>query len=97
MKDKKTRNEIQNLIIDYTGEKKEEETFDSKMDSLFNQLDESMNVLKECARKDEELNLKQLEKIEEEKKTKRKNSARINQKKRVLCFSKNSQIIQKNQ
>ena len=93
MEDKKTRNEIQNLIIDYTGEKKEEETFDSKMDSLFNQLDESMNVLKECARKDEELNLKQLEKIEEEKKTKRKNSARINQKKRVLCFSKNSQII----
>ena len=92
MEDKKTRNEIQNLIIDYTEEKKEEETFDSKMDSLFNQLDESMNVLKKCARKDEELNQKQLEKIEE-KKNKKKEFCKNQSKKRVLCFSKNSQII----
>ena len=39
-------NEIQSLYIDYVGEKKEEETFESKMDSLFNQLDEQFEKVK---------------------------------------------------
>ena len=41
--------EVQSLFIDYAEEKKEEETFESKMDSLFNQLDEQFEKVKKYA------------------------------------------------
>ena len=77
MEDDKT-NEIKDIKANNKGEKKEEETFDSKMDSFLYQLNEINDILK---KENEELNKKNLEKNEEEKKTKRKNSTRITQKK----------------
>ena len=41
--------EVQSLFIEYAEEKKEEETFESKMDSLFNQLDEQFEKVKKYA------------------------------------------------
>ena len=41
--------DVQSLVIDYSGEKKEEENFDKKMDSLFNQLDEQFEKVKRYA------------------------------------------------
>ena len=77
MKDDKT-NEIKDIKANNKGEKKEEETFDSKMDSFLYQLNEINNILK---KEDEELNKKNLEKNRRRKKRKRKNSTRITQKK----------------
>ena len=77
MEDDKT-NEIKDIKANNKGEKKEEETFDSKMDSFLYQLNEINNILK---KENEELIKENLEKVEEEKKTKRKNSTRITQKK----------------
>ena len=77
MEDDKT-NEIKDIKTNNKGEKKEEETFDSKMDSFLFQSDEINDILKQ---ENEELIKENLEKVEEEKKTKRKNSTRITQKK----------------
>ena len=41
--------EVQSLYINYAPEKKEEETFESKMDFLFNQLDEQFKKVKQYA------------------------------------------------
>ena len=45
MEDDKT-NEIKDIKTNNKGEKKEEETFDSKMDSFLYQLNEINNILK---------------------------------------------------
>ena len=47
--------EEQSLFIEYAEEKKEEETFESKMDSLFNQLDEQYEKVKKKANFDIQL------------------------------------------
>ena len=88
MEDDKT-NEIKDIKANNKGEKKEEETFDSKMDSFLYQLDEINDILK---KENEELNKKNLEKIEEEKKQKER-ILQESLKKRVLCFLKNLQRI----
>ena len=41
--------DVQSLVINYSGEKKEEENFETKMDSLFNQLDEQFEKVKRYA------------------------------------------------
>ena len=43
------KNDIQSLIIDYKEEKKEEEDFDTKMNSLFTQLDPKIEKVKRYA------------------------------------------------
>ena len=84
MKDDKT-NEIKDIKTNNKGEKKEEETFDSKIDSFLYQLNEINNILK---KEDEELNKKNLEKIEEEKKEKERILQESLKKKSIMFLEK---------
>ena len=49
MEEKEKNSDIQSLMIDYIEDKKEEETFETKMDSLFNQLDVQFEKVKRYA------------------------------------------------
>ena len=84
MEDDKT-NEIKDIKTNNKGEKKEEETFDSKIDSFLYQLNEINNILK---KEDEELNKKNLEKIEEEKKEKERILQESLKKKSIMFLEK---------
>ena len=49
MEEKNSGKDVQSLLMDYAEEKVEEETFESKMDSLFNQLDAQFEKVKRYA------------------------------------------------
>ena len=49
MDEKNSGKDVQSLLMDYAEEKVEEETFESKMDSLFNQLDAQFEKVKRYA------------------------------------------------
>ena len=88
MKDDKT-NEIKDITTNNKGEKKEEETFDSKIDSFLYKLNELNDILK---KENEELNKKNIKKLKK-KKNKKKEFYKNHSKKRVLCFLKKLQRI----